>query len=153
MGGGLVGPALRVGSRWFPLGRHVLLVGRPSADGGVIPDIDLTDQDPGRATSRRHAELTCEGGVVRVRDLGSRNGTSVNGERLGGEAVELRDGDRVSFGGIEARFALAGPWPAAPATPDDADQTAHGPRPRPPAEGPPPPRQRAWRRLLRRHRS
>src|SRR5215467_10164450 len=103
MGGELVGPALRVSSTWFPLARPLMLVGRPSADGGVVPDIDLSDLDPGRAASRRHAELTCEGGVVRVRDLGSRNGTSVNGERLGGEAVELRDGDRLSFGGIEAR--------------------------------------------------
>lgn len=48
--------------------------------------------------SRRHAEIvSCEGGWA-VRDLGSRNGTYVNGRRVSGE-VTLVDQDRVQVGG------------------------------------------------------
>jgi pSer/pThr/pTyr-binding forkhead associated (FHA) protein len=152
MGGELAGPALQVGSEWFPLLRPVILVGRPSADGSVVPDVDLSALDPGRATSRRHAEVTWDGAVASIRDLGSRNGTSVNGQRLAAEAVELRDGDRLSFGGIEARFAQALPQVAEPDSPEDVDQTVLGPRPRPPAAAPPQRPQSIWRRLLRRPR-
>ena len=47
--------------------------------------------------SRRHAEFEVDGsGRVTITDLGSRQGTFVNGERV--ERRELRDGDRVGFG-------------------------------------------------------
>lgn len=47
--------------------------------------------------SRRHAELNVDGlGRVTITDLGSRQGTFVNGNQV--ERHELRDGDRVGFG-------------------------------------------------------
>lgn len=49
------------------------------------------------AVSRRHARLLLEEGQVRVRDLGSRTGTWLNGERLEGEAL-LLPGDRLRLG-------------------------------------------------------
>jgi DNA-binding NtrC family response regulator len=52
----------------------------------------LTDE----RTSRRHAELRWAGGVVRVSDLGSRNGTFVDGERI--ERAELRAGSVLRVG-------------------------------------------------------
>jgi EAL domain-containing protein (putative c-di-GMP-specific phosphodiesterase class I) len=52
--------------------------------------------------SRAHAEITMEGGVPVVRDLGSRNGTYVNLERIAGQAV-LHPGDIVHFGSCEFR--------------------------------------------------
>jgi hypothetical protein len=55
------------------------------------------------SVSRRHAELRREGTRWVLRDLGSRNGTRVNGARLLDEA-EVCPGDRVSFG--DARFRL-----------------------------------------------
>ncbi len=47
--------------------------------------------------SRRHAHFTVDEGAVRVSDLGSRNGTWVNGERLA-SPMTLAPGDRVRVG-------------------------------------------------------
>lgn len=52
---------------------------------------------PARNVSRRHARLLCAGGTLFVEDLGSRNGTFLNGERLRGRQ-RLRAGDRVRVG-------------------------------------------------------
>ena len=52
---------------------------------------------PEDSVSRRHAELWRESGRWYVRDLGSRNGTRLNGMRVL-EAVELRPGDRLALG-------------------------------------------------------
>jgi hypothetical protein len=46
--------------------------------------------------SRRHARIELAGGVVRVEDLGSTNGTFVNGERV--SAGTLTEGDRLLIG-------------------------------------------------------
>ncbi|MDT0468718.1 MULTISPECIES: DUF1707 and FHA domain-containing protein [Streptomyces] len=53
--------------------------------------------------SRVHAELRHQGGLWVLRDLGSTNGTSVNGRRVIGAAV-VRDGDQVSFGSMIFRL-------------------------------------------------
>ncbi|MBF0590229.1 MAG: FHA domain-containing protein, partial [Magnetococcales bacterium] len=37
-------------------------------------------------------------GVIRIRDLGSTNGTFVNGEKVTSKSVTLEEGDEVSFG-------------------------------------------------------
>lgn len=54
--------------------------------------------------SRVHAELAQQAGVWVLRDLGSTNGTTVNGRRVVGAAV-VRDGDHVSFGRMAYRLA------------------------------------------------
>jgi hypothetical protein len=68
---------------------------------GRSRDCDCVLAEP--SVSRRHAELRREGGRWLLRDLGSRNGTRVNGVRLL-DATEVCPGDRVSFG--DARFRL-----------------------------------------------
>jgi predicted component of type VI protein secretion system len=55
------------------------------------------------SVSREQAEIRQEGGVWRVRDLGSANGTFLNGERLG-DAQILRPGDEISFGKFAVLF-------------------------------------------------
>ena len=45
--------------------------------------------------SRRHCILTVDGGEVVVRDLGSTNGTRINGQRV--ERGRLRPGDEISI--------------------------------------------------------
>ena len=52
--------------------------------------------------SRHHCVITVEDDFVTIRDLGSRNGTSVNGERIRGEE-ELNDGDKIAVGPLEFR--------------------------------------------------
>ncbi len=73
-------PVMRV----FPLHGGRLEIGR-SADG--LPD-DLL-------ASRRHAEVRLVAGTWVITDLGSRNGTHVNGVRLGTAALEVPSGQRL----------------------------------------------------------
>ncbi|MFF4266346.1 FHA domain-containing protein [Streptomyces virginiae] len=67
-------------------------------------------RDPGNGlrlshetVSRAHAELSMRGGVWVLKDLGSTNGTTVNGHRVTGSAV-VRDGDQVGFGNMTFRL-------------------------------------------------
>jgi FHA domain/Domain of unknown function (DUF1707) len=84
---------------------HVPVLALPATDGPVTlgrsRDCDCVLAEP--SVSRRHAELRRAGEHWLLRDLGSRNGTRVNGVRLLDEA-EVCPGDRVSFG--DARFRL-----------------------------------------------
>ena len=72
----------------FNLGGDQLTVGRDSTNDVVINDAEI---------SRRHARLTFQGGKYILEDLGSTNGTFVNGQRLAGPRV-LKAGEVVSFG-------------------------------------------------------
>ncbi|MEU0672870.1 DUF1707 and FHA domain-containing protein [Streptomyces sp. NPDC006172] len=55
------------------------------------------------SVSRAHAELRRQGGIWVLRDLGSTNGTTVNGRRVIGAAV-VREGDMVAFGRMAFRL-------------------------------------------------
>jgi hypothetical protein len=89
---------------------YVPVLALPASDREVVlgrsRDCDCVLADP--SVSRRHAQLRRDGGRWLLRDLGSRNGTRVNGMRVLDE-VEVGPGDRVSFG--DARLRL-GEWPA-----------------------------------------
>ncbi len=56
--------------------------------------------------SRRHCVIKLGDGEATIRDLGSRNGTMVNGERITGER-ELRTGDKVRVGPLEFEVQLS----------------------------------------------
>jgi FHA domain/DUF1707 SHOCT-like domain len=71
-----------------------LVVGRAPNCDCVLPE---------DCVSRRHAQLWREGDRWFLRDLGSRNGTRVNGIRVI-ERMEVRAGDRVSLGGATYRL-------------------------------------------------
>ncbi|MFW5860432.1 MAG: FHA domain-containing protein [Planctomycetota bacterium] len=76
--------------RRFELGADSATVfGRHPGDKGIA----LTDS----LASRRHARFTAEGDRLVVEDLGSSNGTWVNGQRIG-EAYALAPGDLVTIG-------------------------------------------------------
>jgi hypothetical protein len=104
---------------------------------------DLVIDDPG--VSRRHARVLSGAGAVIVEDLGSSNGTFVNGQRISGP-VELGAGDEVQVGatvmGVEGGTAATALMrPGAPPT-----ETHPGPPPRH-APQPPPAGRVAPRRL------
>ncbi|MBN2148313.1 MAG: FHA domain-containing protein [Anaerolineales bacterium] len=63
-------------------------IGREAGNDIVISDADV---------SRKHATLTLQGDTYLLEDLGSTNGTFVNGERIAGPTI-LTVGDMVSFG-------------------------------------------------------
>jgi pSer/pThr/pTyr-binding forkhead associated (FHA) protein len=80
--------------------------------------------------SREHAEFTISGDTVSVRDLGSRNGTLVNGKALTTDACRLKDRDLVQVGPLTFAVAILGVAPVTaqtapsnavpkPASPDD----------------------------------
>ena len=54
------------------------------------------------SVSGRHAQLQRTGDAYQLKDLGSTNGTRVNGQAI--SEVQLRVGDRLRFGKVEARF-------------------------------------------------
>ncbi len=68
---------------------------------GSAPDNDVVLDD--RTVSRLHALFERLPGGWTVRDLGSRNGTFLNGARIS-ELTVLRSGDRVRLGSSEATF-------------------------------------------------
>ncbi|MBO0517589.1 DUF1707 and FHA domain-containing protein [Streptomyces beijiangensis] len=76
-------------------GPYPLRIGRDPANG-----LRLSHE----TVSRIHAELTVQAGMWVLRDLGSTNGTTVNGRRVTG-AIVVNDGDSVSFGRMNFRLA------------------------------------------------
>lgn len=59
--------------------------------------------------SRRHAQITNTNGVIQVEELGSSNGTKVDGVALNpGQPVTLKGGEKISFAGIEMGFQMPG---------------------------------------------
>ena len=64
---------------------------------GRLPDNELAIDEP--SVSRYHALISPDGGGHTVVDLGSRNGTRVNGQPTSDTPVPLRHGDDVALGG------------------------------------------------------
>lgn len=87
--------------RRISLDQEVTLIGRRNPDKGVDPQIDLALHPADRGVSTQHAVLRLGGNGLSVTDIGSTNGTSLNGsdDRLP-EGVEtpLADGDRIHVG-------------------------------------------------------
>ncbi len=68
---------------------------------GRSPDCHITIEDP--LISRQHARIVVEHGVVTFHDLGSRNGSRINGRPMSGSQV-LVDQDRLRLGAQELVF-------------------------------------------------
>jgi hypothetical protein len=68
---------------------------------GRSPECQITIEDP--LISRQHGRIIVQGGVATFVDLGSRNGSRVNGRPVG-DPVLLVDGDRVRLGAQELVF-------------------------------------------------
>ncbi len=106
--------------RRFPLSGTQVRVGRRSVSRGIQPEIDLTGPPADPGVSRLHLLLIpSPDGTWSVVDPGSANGVLVNDTPMTpGEAVPLRDGDRIHLGAWTALTIASG----APAS---------GPPPRP----------------------
>src|SRR5262245_13818673 len=73
----------------FRLQSGTFVLGRSSGCDFVVKDASI---------SRRHAQITFKGGKMGIRDLGSRNGTYLNAERV--DECGVQRGDHVSFGKV-----------------------------------------------------
>lgn len=74
----------------FNLPSAVTIIGRRQDCDLCIPLMNV---------SRRHCEINQDEGTLKVRDLGSKNGTFVNGTKI--DETEVNQGDHISVGPIE----------------------------------------------------
>jgi len=79
--------------RVFTMRSTVTTIGRGTDNDLVLESTDV---------SRHHARVECNGGQWRIVDLGSTNGTKVNGQPV--RDVVLRVGDRIEFGTLQLEF-------------------------------------------------
>lgn len=86
-------PKLIIGATAHELTEELITVGR-------APDNVVVLDDP--SVSGRHAEIRLVGETYHLKDVGSTNGTRVNG--IPSTETALRFGDRIRFGGVDARY-------------------------------------------------
>jgi pSer/pThr/pTyr-binding forkhead associated (FHA) protein len=89
----------------FPITKEITF-GRLDAASATFPDIDLTpDQGLEKGVSRRHAKITRRGNELFLEDLGSVNGTFLNGKRLTPYLPHaLKDNDEIRLSRILMRI-------------------------------------------------
>ena len=80
---------------------HLLTDNRLSVGRSDTADVQILHD----SVSRVHALIWRESGAVRVRDLGSANGTAVNRRRLAGDTI-VEDGDELVFGEVATRMSM-----------------------------------------------
>src|SRR5919107_830861 len=85
----------RLGSRFRLSPGTTLEIGRSAAVGVSLPEV--------MSISRKHARLRYIGPAVTIEDLGSTNGTYINGQPIHGRAV-LRSGDRFQTAAVHFKF-------------------------------------------------
>ena len=92
-GGGAVGSLLVPGGRRMSLDAEVVSIGRQDTSDVVLDDPTV---------SRNHAEVRRDPEGFEILDLGSRNGTKVNGLAI--SRTRLADGDELLIGVVPLRF-------------------------------------------------
>jgi len=84
------------GVRAIPVDKELMTIGR-------LSECDVVVNDSG--ASRRHAQLRTADGVSTLTDLGSTNGTKVNGRDV--QSAPLSDGDRITVGATQIEYRSA----------------------------------------------
>ncbi|MGH9766005.1 MAG: protein kinase domain-containing protein [Blastocatellia bacterium] len=85
------------------------LIGRMDPNRGIRPEVDLSRYDPAARVSRRHAKIISQGNQFFIEDLGSANGTFINGSmRLAhGKPHILVSGDELKLGETTLKFVVS----------------------------------------------
>lgn len=111
------------------------IIGREPINDVVFPDAEI---------SRRHARIVLQNHSYYIEDLGSTNGTFVNGRRIhaitklgNGDIIDLGESVRLTFVREEGGTADLAPAGVSPAPPTAVNPRAYEPAP-PAAEAPPP---------------
>lgn len=103
-----------------PVGER-LIIGRGDSANDIFPEIDLGQFDGQRkGVSRKHARLIMRDNRLVIEDLGSSNGTYVNGQHIGQlNPVRVRDGDHIKLGSLSLQVHFV-------VKPHVNDDTMHG---------------------------
>jgi DNA-binding response OmpR family regulator len=96
-----------LGQKW-PIEKDVFLIGRGENCDVVLPE---------RPISRQHAEIRRQGSQYYLSDLGSKNGTCLNGQEIDGP-VPLQDGDEIQVA-LRVKLLFVGTDATVPLTLDD----------------------------------
>ena len=107
----------------FPLETGVYILGRSSKCDLVLRNDTV---------SRRHAEITVRGTTLIVRDLGSSNGTFIEGRRVVEGSIRLRQ--LVRFGGVSFLLVALAETDEKPVETDSDNETAKSPTEESPEE-------------------
>ena len=96
------------GARFEVPAVDVVLVGRRDPITGVQPEVDLSAVDPKRSCSRQHGKILRDGDrYLVVEDIGTTNGTFLNGKRLATGVPEVvASDDELRFGMVTLHFQL-----------------------------------------------
>lgn len=92
--------------RSVPIDRDVLVIGR-SREADVQLDVV--------GVSRKHARITRSGNTLNLVDLGAKNGTWLNGERV--DVAALHHGDRIQIADVVLQIVITQDEPALAPTP------------------------------------
>lgn len=97
--GGGAAPVLKVASaglsKNFSLNKPIMTIGRAANNDIIIPE---------QTVSSKHATITIQKGSFFLNDLGSTNGTFVNGTRI--ESKMLKSGDLIKLGAAQCKFEI-----------------------------------------------
>lgn len=87
-------------------GRSEYTLGRVAGSQAALPDVDLSPFDAyGQGVSRIHAAVRVAGARVSIVDLGSSNGTRINGQKLNPQTeYPLNHGDIIALGKLKIQF-------------------------------------------------
>ncbi|AKF08230.1 FHA domain-containing protein [Sandaracinus amylolyticus] len=96
----VVGPPARLVMTSQPAPGAEFALARPVTRIGRAEELDVWINH--RSISREHAEVTNDGGAIRIKDLGSANGVRVNGRDV--QQAELKPGDTLELGQVRFRF-------------------------------------------------
>lgn len=89
-------------------GRNEYSLGRVAKGQPILPDFDLSEFDAyNNGVSRLHAVIKTGIGKMSIMDLGSANGTRVNGQKIAANVeYPLKNGDLIAFGKLKIEFSI-----------------------------------------------
>jgi CRP-like cAMP-binding protein len=95
-----------ISGKTFPITKDEAYIGRVDRVTGAIPEIDLSDEDPKRFISRRHAKIVKDEKAFQlVEEIGTVNGTYLNNQRLTtGTPSNLKNGDILTIANVTLTF-------------------------------------------------
>lgn len=87
----------------FQINLSQSVIGRKE-EGGNKPDIEINDDRASRRHLIIYKKKGIEGDALSIMDLGSKNGTYLNGQRLGQMEVVLNNNDKIQIGGTVLKY-------------------------------------------------